>query len=560
MISERALKELISVLGPEHISTRSEDLHTFGTDATKLRFKPDAVAFPGTAEAISRILHMANQERFPVIPRGAGSGKSGGALPVEGGLILAMDRFNRILEIDQHNLIARAECGVITAAFQEAVEKVDLFYPPDPASIHISTLGGNVAECAGGLRAVKYGVTRDYVLGLNAVLPTGEIIKTGVETIKGVVGYDLTRLLIGSEGTLAVVTEIIVRLVGAERGAAQALREAREGIEARTEEREILLVRVSGDIMPEVLPPDDRAVRIRMEALFDAGLEGWREGEEHGRDEHERQKEEAVAHEREEEDEGGERHPGDARESEDKHAGREHEEEERESLLSAVLGVGDKVERREDDEREEVEAVDVRMAEGAEDARDGDVLVRESDAHGVLVEAEGDRQDAGDEDGAEQDTERIGVPDGYVGEEAERVEIEEAQELLESGPWSDGIRDCRYAPECHDEERGFQRVAPEFFAMEEDDDGTEEGDADTEELRERERDIEERDAHVLGGVVERHPDDDERGEERERGAEGEDDRRGREGGQICRGRGGQDGYRGDCDPVGRCRPQGKGSG
>jgi glycolate dehydrogenase FAD-linked subunit len=213
MISERALKELSSLLGPEHFTTRREDLMAFGTDATKLRFMPDAVAFPGTPEEISRIFQLANRERFPVIPRGAGSGKSGGALPVEGGLILAMDRFNRILEIDQHNLIARVECGVITAAFQEAVEKVDLFYPPDPASIHISTLGGNVAECAGGLRAVKYGVTRDYVLGLSAVLPTGEVIKTGVETIKGVVGYDLTRLLIGSEGTLAVVTDIIIRLI-----------------------------------------------------------------------------------------------------------------------------------------------------------------------------------------------------------------------------------------------------------------------------------------------------------------------------------------------------------
>jgi glycolate oxidase len=213
MISKRALKKLSSLLGPEHFTTRREDLMPFGTDATKLRFMPDAVAFPGTHEEISRIFQLANQERFPVIPRGAGSGKSGGALAVEGGLILAMDRFNRILEIDQHNLIARVECGVITGAFQEAVEKVDLFYPPDPASIHISTLGGNVAECAGGLRAVKYGVTRDYVLGLTAILPTGEIIQTGVETVKGVVGYDLTRLLIGSEGTLAVVTEIIVRLI-----------------------------------------------------------------------------------------------------------------------------------------------------------------------------------------------------------------------------------------------------------------------------------------------------------------------------------------------------------
>jgi glycolate oxidase len=213
MISERVLKELASVLGPEHFTSRCEDLITFGTDATKLRFMPDAVAFPGTPDEISRIFQLANQERFPVIPRGAGSGKSGGALPVEGGLILAMDRFNRILEIDERNLIARVESGVITAVFQEAVEKVDLFYPPDPASIHISTLGGNVAECAGGLRAVKYGVTRDYVLGLGAVLPTGEIIRTGVVTAKGVVGYDLTRLLIGSEGTLAVVTEVVVRLI-----------------------------------------------------------------------------------------------------------------------------------------------------------------------------------------------------------------------------------------------------------------------------------------------------------------------------------------------------------
>ena len=213
MISGQTLQTLSSILGPEHLLTRQEDLIPFGTDATKLRFMPEAVAFPGTPEEISRILQLANQELFPVIPRGAGSGKSGGALPVEGGLVLAMDRFNRILEIDRRNLVARVECGVITARFQEAVEKVDLFYPPDPASIHISTLGGNVAECAGGLRAVKYGVTRDYVLGLTAVLPTGEIIKTGVETAKGVVGYDLTRLLIGSEGTLAVVTEMVLRLI-----------------------------------------------------------------------------------------------------------------------------------------------------------------------------------------------------------------------------------------------------------------------------------------------------------------------------------------------------------
>jgi glycolate oxidase len=138
---------------------------------------------------------------------------SGGAVPIRGGLVLAMNRFDRIMAVDADNLICRVEPGVITAHLQREVEKVGLFYPPDPASLHISTIGGNVAECAGGLKAVKYGVTRDYVQGLTAVLPTGEIIETGVETRKGVAGYDLTRLIVGSEGTLAVVTAIILRLL-----------------------------------------------------------------------------------------------------------------------------------------------------------------------------------------------------------------------------------------------------------------------------------------------------------------------------------------------------------
>ncbi|MCJ7594856.1 MAG: FAD-binding protein [Desulfobacterales bacterium] len=213
MISDRVFKKLSSIVGPEHLTSRQEDLVNFASDATKLTFMPDAVAFPGDKEEISKILVLANQEVFPVIPRGAGSGKSGGALPVRGGLVLAMERFNRILKIDHHNLIAKVEPGVVTSRLQEEVEKVGLFYPPDPASIKISTIGGNVAECAGGLRAVKYGVTRDYVLGMTVVLPTGEIIKTGVETAKGVVGYDLTRLLIGSEGTLAVITDVTLRLI-----------------------------------------------------------------------------------------------------------------------------------------------------------------------------------------------------------------------------------------------------------------------------------------------------------------------------------------------------------
>ncbi|MFH1479942.1 MAG: FAD-linked oxidase C-terminal domain-containing protein [Pseudomonadota bacterium] len=213
MMDPAVLKTLSTIVGPEHFTILSDDLSRYATDASKLEFMPDAVIFPGTEGEISQILVLANREGFPVIPRGAGTGTTGGALPVQGGVILAMDRFDRIIHIDQDNLIAQVEPGVITARLQEEVEKVGLFYPPDPASTAISTIGGNVAECAGGLRAVKYGVTRDYILGLRVVLPTGEIIKTGVQTAKGVVGYDLTRLIVGSEGTLAVITAITLRLI-----------------------------------------------------------------------------------------------------------------------------------------------------------------------------------------------------------------------------------------------------------------------------------------------------------------------------------------------------------
>jgi len=213
MISDPILRDLAEIVGPTHLTTEPDDLAAHASDATRLTYLPHAVVFPADSHEVSRILALASRERFPVIPRGAGTGQSGGALPVQGGLVLAMDRFTRIVGIDEENLVARVEPGVITAHLQEAVEARGLFYPPDPASIHISTIGGNVAECAGGLRAVKYGVTRDYVLGLEAVLPTGEIIRTGVATAKGVVGYDLTRLLVGSEGTLAVITEIVLRLI-----------------------------------------------------------------------------------------------------------------------------------------------------------------------------------------------------------------------------------------------------------------------------------------------------------------------------------------------------------
>ncbi|WP_298270254.1 FAD-linked oxidase C-terminal domain-containing protein [Geobacter sp.] len=213
MIATRIIDELKTIVGAENVATDRQDLLCYGYDATQMEFLPDAVVHPGTPEEIAAILKLANSERFPVFPRGAGSGFTGGALPKGGGIVLVTTRLNRILRIDTENLVAEVEPGVVTEQFQLAVEKLGLFYPPDPASLKFSTVGGNVAENAGGPRAVKYGVTRDFVMGLEVVLPSGEIIRTGGETYKGVVGYDLTRLLVGSEGTLGVITKIIFKLL-----------------------------------------------------------------------------------------------------------------------------------------------------------------------------------------------------------------------------------------------------------------------------------------------------------------------------------------------------------
>ncbi|MBI5584570.1 MAG: FAD-binding protein [Deltaproteobacteria bacterium] len=212
-LTPEILKSLEKIVGPGHLTDQETDLQCYGYDATVYHGRPEAVIFPGSAEEISAVLRLANEHRFPVVPRGAGSGMSGGSVPVQGGVVLVLNRLKRIKKIDRENFLAVVEPGVVNRDLQQAVEALGLFYPPDPASMNFSTLGGNVAECAGGARAVKYGVTRDYVLGLTAVLPTGEIMKTGVQTVKGVVGYDLTRLLVGSEGTLAVITEIILKLL-----------------------------------------------------------------------------------------------------------------------------------------------------------------------------------------------------------------------------------------------------------------------------------------------------------------------------------------------------------
>jgi len=213
MLEPRIISELKKLLGPENVATDLQDLICYGYDATQMEFLPDAVVHPADAAEVSAVMRLANAEKVPVFPRGAGSGFTGGALPKGGGIVLVTTRMNRILRIDTENLIAEVEPGVVTEQFQIEVEKLGLFYPPDPASLKFSTLGGNVAENAGGPRCVKYGVTRDFVMGLEVVLPTGEVIRTGGETYKAVVGYDMTRLLCGSEGTLGVITKIIFKLL-----------------------------------------------------------------------------------------------------------------------------------------------------------------------------------------------------------------------------------------------------------------------------------------------------------------------------------------------------------
>jgi glycolate oxidase len=185
----------------------------YGYDGTPNASVPEMVARPATTEEIQAIVRLADKHLFPIIPRGAGTGLSGGSLPVNNGLVLDMTRMNRILEIDEENLVAVVEPGVVTFSIQQEVERRGLFYPPDPASLKTSTIGGNVAECAGGPRAFKYGVTRDYVMGLDVVTPQGNLVKTGGKTVKSVTGYDLTRLYTGSEGTLGIITKIYLRLI-----------------------------------------------------------------------------------------------------------------------------------------------------------------------------------------------------------------------------------------------------------------------------------------------------------------------------------------------------------
>ncbi len=207
------VSDLEQIVGAAFV-TRDEAARTvYGQDGLKSPCLPDVVVMPGTTSEVAAVAESCDRLRVPLYVRGGGTGYSGGAVPVRGGVLMSMERFSRILEIDERNLLVVTEPNVVTARLQAEVEKLGLFYPPDPASLEESVIGGNIAECAGGPRAFKYGTTKRYVLGLEVVLPTGDVIRTGSKAVKSVVGYDLTQVIVGSEGTLGIITQAVLRLI-----------------------------------------------------------------------------------------------------------------------------------------------------------------------------------------------------------------------------------------------------------------------------------------------------------------------------------------------------------
>jgi glycolate oxidase len=213
-IAEEDVRFFQSVLSETRVLADLESLHLYGKDETEdLVFPPEVVLKPSSASEISKIMKYCNEKKIPVTPIGARTGLSGGCLSIVGGVGLSMELFNKIVEIDEMNLQVTVESGVITQVLQEEVAKVGLYYPPDPSSRGSCFIGGNLAENSGGPRAVKYGVTKDFVLSLEVVLPNGEIIHTGARTLKNSTGYNLTQLMIGSEGTLGIITKAVLKLV-----------------------------------------------------------------------------------------------------------------------------------------------------------------------------------------------------------------------------------------------------------------------------------------------------------------------------------------------------------
>jgi len=213
MIDQRVLKELQTIVGKQHVLTEPEDLVAYSYDGTFAERRPEIVVRPDSTQQVSEVMKVAWREEIRVTPRGMASGLTAASIPLIGGMVLDTCRLNRILEIDEENFTVTAEAGVITQTLADTVAKKSFFYPPDPSSIKQSTLGGNAACNAGGPRCLKYGVTGDYVMGLNVVLADGRVVKTGGKAIKNVTGYNLTQLFVGSEGTLGIITELILKLI-----------------------------------------------------------------------------------------------------------------------------------------------------------------------------------------------------------------------------------------------------------------------------------------------------------------------------------------------------------
>jgi glycolate oxidase len=277
------IRELKQALGKDRVLDSLVDRTTYAYDATWGEELPAVVVLPLTTEEVSATLRIANRERIPVVPRGAASGLSGGAVPVAGGICLSLNRMNKILEISPDELVAVVQPGVVNMDLQDALADYGLFFPPDPASWYMSTLGGNVAENAGGPRCLKYGVTKDYVLGLEVVLADGRIMRTGGRTIKNVAGYDLTSLLIGSEGTLGVVTEITVKLLPKPAARATVM-----GVFAKIEQACDAVNRVitssvlpltteimDGDCIQALQSQQDYGLPLNVDAILLIDVEGW---------------------------------------------------------------------------------------------------------------------------------------------------------------------------------------------------------------------------------------------------------------------------------------------
>ena len=268
MLAKAAVEQLIRIVGKDSVLDSPDELVAYSYDGTFEEHRPDVVVIPRTTEQVCQVVAFAATERLPIVTRGMGSGLAAASIPFNGGIALTMTRMNHLLEIDEQNAIAHVEAGIVTADLQAEVEKRGLFYPPDPSSIRHSTIGGNIACNAGGPRCLKYGVTGDYVLGLTVVLADGRVLRTGGKVIKDVVGYDLTALFTGSEGTLCVITEALLKLIAKPRFARTALVEFDSLADASRSVNAIL----SAGIVPATLELMDETAIACVEEAMHLGL------------------------------------------------------------------------------------------------------------------------------------------------------------------------------------------------------------------------------------------------------------------------------------------------